>query len=89
MTRQDYIDLIKVAEAVIHLEEGCHIITGHGLEEGDCTDIFKVWEILKRNTSDKYQTTCNQDDSKEYQRFIDILENKELTSEEKFEMLMN
>ena len=77
MTKEDYLDLIRVSEAVMLLEEGCQIITGHGLEEGDCTDIFRVWEILNRNAS------------VDYQRFIDVLENKELSSEEKYELLMN
>lgn len=37
MDKHDFIDLIKVVEGVLRIEEGCRILTGYGLETGEVT----------------------------------------------------
>ena len=39
MDKHDFIDLIKVVEGVLRIEEGCRILTGYGLETGEVTQV--------------------------------------------------
>ncbi len=89
MDKKDFIDLIKVAEAILRMEEGCKILTGHGLDEGAVTEVYLIWEILRRNSAERFHTTDNLDeDTDNYHAFIEILESEELTAEEKYERLI-
>lgn len=89
MDKHDFIDLIKVAEGVLRIEEGCKILTGYGLETGEVTQVYLVWEILRRNSAEKFQVARNLDeDTDNYGEFVAILESNELTAEEKYERLV-
>ena len=89
MKKQDYIDLIKVAESVLRIEEGCKLLTGYGLEAGEVTDVYLLWEILRRNAADKYRVSENLDqDTDNYEEFVAILENKKISAEEKYRKLI-
>lgn len=35
MNKDDFIDLIKVAEGILTLEKGCKILSGVGFDEGE------------------------------------------------------
>lgn len=88
MNKEDYIDLIKAVEAIIRLEEGCKIITGHGIDEGETSAIFVLWEVLRRNAAERFRCVSDfEDDTDNYHAFVGILENPELTPEEKYERL--
>ena len=89
MNRRDFIDLIKVAEAILRLEEGCKILSGVGFDEGAGNDTFLVWEVLRRNAAEHYHYTDNLDvDIANYRKFSDIIQNKDMTPEEKYEALI-
>ncbi len=88
MDKKDFIDLIKVAEGILRMEEGCKILTGHGLDEGDVSEVYLVWEILRRNAAERFHVTDDLDkDIDNYHEYVAILESKELTAEEKYERL--
>lgn len=89
MEKRDYIDLIKVAEAIIRLDNASKVISGCGLDEGVASEVFCVWDILRRNAAPKFRYTKNLDqDSDNYQAFAGILENQDLSHEEKYNRLM-
>lgn len=89
MSKQDFIDLIKVAEGILRIEEGCKIISGCDMGEGDGSEIYLVWDILRRNSAKRFCATENlEKDDDNYQNFVSILESKELSAEEKFERLI-
>lgn len=89
MDKHDFIDLIKVVEGVLRIEEGCRILTGYGLESGEVTQVYLVWEILRRNAAERFQVAKNLDeDTDNYGEFVAILESKELTAKEKYERLL-
>lgn len=51
MDKRDYIDLIKVAEAVMRLENACVSMTGCAFDEGESCEIYFLWEVLRRNAA--------------------------------------
>ena len=53
MDKRDYIDLIKVTEGIIKLEKGVEILSGKTFEEGEGVSVYYLWEILRRNASEK------------------------------------
>ena len=89
MSKQDYIDLIKIAEAILRMEEGLKILTGTDLSEGVGSEVYLVWEILRRNAAERFHVVENLDkDTDNYHEFVTILESEKLTPEEKYEKLI-
>lgn len=89
MSKQDFIDLIKVAEGILRIEEGCKIISGCDMGEGDGSEIYLVWDILRRNSAKRFCAAKNlENDDDNYRNFVSILESRELTAEEKYEKLI-
>lgn len=89
MNKEDFIDLIKVAEAILKLEEGCKILSGVGFEEGAGNDTFLVREVLRRNAAEHYRYTEDLNtDIENYKKFADIINCKDMTPEEKYEALI-
>lgn len=89
MSREDFITLIKVAEGILKLENGCRIMTGCGFEMGKGTDVYLLWEIIRSHSAPQFQKVSDiDDDSEQYKAFSDILESKEFTAEEKYERLV-
>lgn len=90
MKKQDYIDLIRVAEAILRLEEGCRILTGQTFDNGDGNEVYAVWDILRRNAAKCYQEDKDLDvDFENHERFSSIIQDMSLTAEEKCERLLN
>ena len=56
MTKDEFISLIKVAEAVIKIDQACRSLTNFGLDEGSCSDVFLLWNLLQSNSAQKYKT---------------------------------
>lgn len=89
MDKRDYIDLIKVAEAVMRLEKACISMTGCSFDEGESYEIYFLWEVLRRNAAEHFRYTENLDkDMDNYQEFMNILKSEELTPEEKYVRLV-
>ena len=89
MEKKDYIDLIRIAEAILRMEEGVKILTGTDLSEGVGSEVYLVWEILRRNAAERFHVTDDLDeDIDNYHEYVAILESKELTAEEKYEKLI-
>lgn len=90
MDKKDYMDLIKVAEAILRLEEGCKIISGVGLDEGAGNDVFLLWEVLRRNAAEHYHYTDKfEEDIESHERFSKIICCKDMTVEQKYIALMS
>lgn len=88
MDKKDFIDLIKVAEAILRMEEGVKILTGTDLSEGLGSEVYLVWEILRRNAAERFLVSDNLDkDTDNYHEFVTILESEVLTAEDKYERL--
>ncbi len=89
MEKRDYIDLIRVAEAIMRLEKVCVTMTGCTFDEGECHEVYYLWDILRRNAATRFHSTDDLDlDSKSYQEFVGILNSEELTAEEKYKRLL-
>ena len=88
MNRADFIALIEATEAVLKIEQACRVMTGAGLDEGEAVKAYGLWDVIRRNSAEKYQTAADLDvDSERYHNFIEILQSEELTAEEKYEKL--
>ena len=89
MNKEDYMDLIRVAEGVLRLEEGCKILTGTTFDNGEGSELYLVWDILRRNAAKCYQTDKNLDvDFENHERFSSILSDRDMSVEEKYERLI-
>ena len=89
MRKEDYIKLIRVAEGIMKIEEASRILLGCGLDEGECTSVYLLWEVLRDNAAERFRKSDDMElDSKNYRAFTEILENREMTEEEKWEELM-
>ena len=51
MGKQDFIDLIKVAEGIMTLEKACKIMSGVGFDEGEGSRVFVLWDVIRRNSA--------------------------------------
>ena len=89
MHKEDYIDLLKVAKGIIKLEKASRIMKGSGFDEGEAYTVYQLWEVLRRNAAKRFHDSENNDlNIKAYRMFMDIVENLELTTEEKYQKLM-
>ena len=86
MRKEDYIKLIRVAEGIMKIEEASRILSGCGLDEGECTSVYLLWEVLRDNAAERFRKLDDMElDSENYRAFTEILENREMTAEEKWE----
>ena len=90
MSKRDYIDLIKVAEAIMRLERACVCMTGCTFDEGECYEVYFLWEVLRRNASENYHYSDDLDaDVDNYKLFSEIISSTEMSLEQKYEALMH
>lgn len=89
MTKDEFITLIKVAEAITKIDKTCRFLTSIGLDDGSCNDVFLLWSLLQDNSAPRFRTydTNNQLDTERYRAFCAILENPSLSPEEKYALL--
>lgn len=88
MTKEDYIDLIKVAECIVKINNICKQLTNYPLDYGECGQVYLLWDVLRRHADFQFQETGNlETDCENVNSFMDILENEKLTPEEKYNML--
>ena len=59
MSKQDFIDLIKVAEGIMTLEKACKIMSGVGFDEGEGSRVFDLWDVIRRNSAIRFQSIDN------------------------------
>ena len=89
LSKRDFIDLIKLTETVDAIEAGVKVFTGNTASLGGVSEnLYIVWDIIRRNSAKKFQ--YNDDlfiEDQNYDAFSSILGNKELTHEEKYELL--
>ena len=90
MSKQDFIDLIKVAEGIMTLEKACKIMSGVGFDEGEGSRVFVLWEVIRRNSAICFQSIDNniELDIEHYRAFTEILQSESMTPEEKYEKLI-
>lgn len=90
MNKQDFIDLIKVAEGIMTLEKACKIMSGVGFDEGEGSRVFVLWEVIRRNSAICFQSIDNniELDIEHYRAFTEILQSESMTPEEKYEKLI-
>ena len=89
MSKQDFIDLIKVAEGIMTLEKACKIMSGVGFDEGEGSRVFVLWDVIRRNSAIRFQSIDNniELDIEHYRAFTEILQSESMTPEEKYEKL--
>ena len=91
MSKQDFIDLIKVAEGIMTLEKACKIMSGVGFDEGEGSRVFVLWEVIRRNSAICFQSIDNniELDIEHYRAFSEILQSESMAPEEKYEALVS
>lgn len=88
--KEDYIDLLKVAEGIMKLEKASRIMTGACFDEGEAYTVYQLWEVLRRNAAKRFHDSADNDlNIKTYRMFMDIVEDLELAVEEKYQKLMS
>ena len=88
MTKDEFITLIKVAEAIMKIDQACRSLTNFGLDEGQCNDVFLLWTLLQDNSAPKYRMEGNTElEMQSYRALSQILESTTLTPEEKYSLL--
>ena len=88
MTKDEFITLIKIAEAIMKIDQACRSLTNFGLDEGQCNDVFLLWTLLQDNSAPKYRMEGNTElEMQSYRAFSQILESTTLTPEEKYSLL--
>lgn len=90
MSKQDFIDLIKVAEGIMKLEKACKIMSGIGFDEGEGSRVFVLWDVIRRNSAVRFHNTEKnfELDIEHYRAFSEILQSESMTPEEKYEALI-
>lgn len=81
MNKEDYKDLIEVADELDNMDGALINLTGFSHSEGEYRNVDKVYEVLQRNS--KYFSNDDLDD-----RFFDIRTDKRKSIEERANMLM-
>jgi len=88
MTKDEFITLIKVTEGITKIDQACKMLTGTGMDDGVCNDVYLLWDLLRKNSSEQFQTDTNlTQDIGNYHSFSDVLENETLTAEQKYDIL--
>lgn len=89
MKREDYTKLLQVAEGIIYLDDASRILSGCGLDEGKGALVFRLWEVLRSNAAERFRVSDDMDrDIENYHNFSKIIEDREMTIEEKYDKLM-
>lgn len=97
MDKRDYIALIKVVMDVLRLESAFSILHDDGSGVDGCPlsscydNLYRVWEVLERNSKDEFRRNDDmtwEEDEEVAHKFYAILENEELSPEEKYELLV-
>ena len=92
MKREDYIELIEVAEGVRELEDTLQILCGNCRDYSDGTSLaklIKVIDVLSSNALPRYDFVNNDEDcSKQFHDFFEVIDDTELSAEEKCDILI-
>jgi len=89
MNREDFISVIEAVEGILKIEEACICLSGSGLDQGEGNSVYVLWDVLRRNSASRYQKNADIDeDSESYEAFVEVLYDKELSAEEKYEKLV-
>ena len=90
MNKKDFLDLIRAYDAVLKLEDACEMLTGTNyLTLGKCRNLNLIYEIIYRNSSERYYLPENPDADERGDAFHEIIESRTMTAEEKCEALFS
>ena len=85
MDKKDMASLIEVEDEVRDMDKALEQLVGHGHASGDFIRLDNVFNVIHRNSHEYY--TSDADDRMEL--FFQILLNREMSSEERADILMN
>ena len=89
MKKEDYLSLIKAAEGLQELERICIMLTHTALSGKKVESLNRILDVLRRNANNKFRYVENfKENQMRFDSFFEILENTELSVEEKYEQLM-
>lgn len=92
MKREDYIELIVVADGFRQYEEAMRVLNGCSNvcgKDDAASKLIRVINVLSRNALPEYDFVSPDNDcSEQFHKFNEVLENNELTAEEKCDILL-
>lgn len=85
MTKEDMALLIEAEDAMTDMDKALEELAGHGHAEGEFIKLDNVFDVIYRNSHAVY--SGNPEEGQEL--FFHILMNRDWTSEQRAEILMN
>ena len=85
MEKKDMALLIEVEDTLEDMDETLRQLTGHGHASGDFIKLDNVFDVIHRNSHEYYTV----DSDERMQLFFQILMSREMTPEERADILMN
>ncbi len=85
MEKKDMALLIEVEDTLEDMDETLRQLTGHGHASGDFIKLDNVFDVIHRNSHEYYTVESDE----RMQLFFQILMSREMTPEERADILMN
>ena len=85
MERKDMALLIEVEDELHNMDQALEQLAGHGHASGEFIKLDNVFDVIYRNSHEVYSE--NQEEGQEL--FFQILINRDMTPEQRAEILMN
>ena len=85
MDKKDMASLIEVEDELRDMDKALEQLAGHGHASGDFIKLDNVFDVIHRNSHEYY--TSDADEKMEL--FFQILLNREMSPEERADVLMN
>ena len=85
MEKKDMALLIEVEDTLEDMDEALEQLTGHGHANGDFIKLDNIFDVIHRNSHEYYTVESDE----RMQLFFQILMSREMTPEERADILMN
>lgn len=87
MTREDMMLLLEVEDELWEMDKVMKRLTGMGYQEGAFYNIGGIYEVIRNHVHSSYLEFPEEEDTERV--LIEIIDNKELTVEERVDQLLN
>lgn len=85
MERKDMALLIEVEDKLHNMDKALEQLDGHGHTSGDFIKLDNIFDVIRRNSHEYYTVESDE----RMQLFFQILMSREMTLEERADILMN
>lgn len=85
MERKDMALLIEVEDELHNMDKALEQLDGHGHASGDFIKLDNIFDVIRRNSHEYYTVESDE----RMQLFFQILMSREMTLEERADILMN